>query len=162
VEASAFEPFTRGLNYPMFVLTARPLGQSRPAGCLVGFATQCSISPARFLICVSKVNHTFRAMEAAEFVGVHLLGDDDRDLAQLFGTETGDEIDKFARCQWSAGPEGVPILNRCASWFVGRIERRMDLGDHVGVLLTPVRLGGTSGAPLMASSVADLSPGHEA
>lgn len=162
MDAGALEPFTTELNYPMFVLTVGPLTQPRPSGCLVGFATQCSITPARFLVCVSKKNHTFRAMEGAQYVGVHLLGQDQRELARLFGTQTGDETDKFEQCEWSAGPHGVPILAECVSWFVGSIERWMDLGDHAGVLLDPVRVSGGPGAPLMSASVSDFDAGHEA
>ena len=162
MDAALLEPFTAGLNYPMFVLTVGPLAQARPSGCLVGFATQCSISPARFLLCVSKKNHTFRAMEGAQYVGVHLLGADQRELARLFGTETGDETDKFERCPWTVGPQGVPILDGCVSWFVGSIERWMDLGDHAGVLLNPVQAGGGPGTPLMSASVSDFDAGHEA
>jgi flavin reductase (DIM6/NTAB) family NADH-FMN oxidoreductase RutF len=160
MDAAAFEPFTTDLNYPMFVLTVGSGGP--PSGCLVGFATQCSIAPVRFLVCVSKRNHTFRALDGAEFVGVHRLGEEHRDLAELFGTQTGDEIDKFSRCDWSVGPEGAPILDRCPSWFVGSVDRWMDLGDHVGLLLSPVRVAGAPGEPLMSASIGDLSAGHEA
>ena len=41
---------------------------------------------------------------------MHLVPADATGLAELFGGETGD--DKFARCEWSAGPEGLPILAR--------------------------------------------------
>ncbi len=36
------------IDYPMFIVTAAAGG--RRAGCLVGFTTQCSIHPPRFLI----------------------------------------------------------------------------------------------------------------
>jgi flavin reductase (DIM6/NTAB) family NADH-FMN oxidoreductase RutF len=162
VDAEEFEPFTAGLSYPMLVLTVPAVSQPRPSGCLVGFATQCSISPVRFLICVSKQNHTYRALNGVDFVGVHLLDDGARDLAELFGTNTGDEVDKFARCRWSSGPANVPILDRCESWFVGGIHRWLDLGDHVGLLLTPIQVAGAPTSPLMLSDVHDLRAGHEA
>lgn len=162
MEAAEFAPFSEGLDYPMFVLTVGPVVEPRPSGCLVGFATQCSISPVRFLVCVSKANHTFRALDGAKFVGVHLLGDTHRDLARLFGTETGDKIDKFERCAWTVGPKGVPILDQCVSWFVGRVDRWTDLGDHVGVLVTPMEVAGGSAPALMSASVRDLEAGHDA
>jgi flavin reductase (DIM6/NTAB) family NADH-FMN oxidoreductase RutF len=49
---SASETFTKimgSLDYPMLVVTAAAAGER--AGCLVGFATQASIDPARFLVC---------------------------------------------------------------------------------------------------------------
>jgi len=125
------------LDYPMFVVTAR-VGEER-SGCLVGFSSQVSIHPARFLVGLSKTNHTYRTVSAgATHLGMHLLTAGHHDLARLFGGETGDGVDKFAHCSWWNGPEGVPILGRAAAWFVGRILGRFDLGDHVGHLTEPV------------------------
>lgn len=155
------DPFLAPLDNPMFVLTVRGAGGAGPAGCLVGFATQCSITPPRFLACLSKVNHTYRAARGVNTVALHALTAADRDLAVLFGTETGDEIDKFDRCDWLPGPGGAPLLTRCPSWLVGSIEARHDLGDHEGLLLRPTHTGpGTTAQPLMYSAVTDLTAGH--
>jgi len=54
----AFEALVGDLEYPMFVVTARADGE--PLGCLVGFATQTSIDPPRFAVCLSHRNRTFR------------------------------------------------------------------------------------------------------
>jgi flavin reductase (DIM6/NTAB) family NADH-FMN oxidoreductase RutF len=158
VDDDPFDQFVADLDYPMHIVTV-----DGPAGCLVGFATQCSIAPARFLVCLSKQNHTFRAAAGADAVAVHSLSPDERDLAALFGTRTGDEVDKFAQCRWRRGRLGVPILERAPSWFVGRIVNRVDLGDHEGLLLEPSEVGGrTPTTPLMFSAVRDLEAGHPA
>lgn len=163
VDDEVFARFVGPLDYPMYVLTVAGPAGSRPSGCLVGFATQCSIAPPRFLVCLSKKNHTFRSAHAARLVAVHLLGSDDHDVAKLFGTETGDEIDKFEHCSWTEGPEGVPVLERCSTWFVGRIHDRIDLGDHEGLVLEPIQLSGTTrDTVLMFSNVSDLEAGHPA
>jgi len=163
VDEKEFADFVSPLDYPMFVLTLHGGPRFGRAGCLVGFATQCSIAPPRFLVCLSKKNHTFRASARARFVAVHVLRHTDRHLAELFGAQTGDDIDKFARCQWTEGPHNIPILDDCQRWFVGRIEARTDLGDHQVLTLLPVQLGGDSAAaPLMFSDVRDLDAGHGA
>lgn len=157
METATFDRFVGGLDYPMFVLTVPG------SGCLVGFATQCSIDPPRWLVCLSKANHTYRAAARAIAVAVHRLTAVDHDLARLFGTETGDEVDKLARCAWRAGPHGVPLLDRCPAWLVGEIENRVDLGDHEGLLLRPIEVGpGTDAPPLMFTAVRDLDAGHDA
>jgi flavin reductase (DIM6/NTAB) family NADH-FMN oxidoreductase RutF len=126
------------LEYPMYVVTAAARGER--AGCLVGFGTQTSIHPERFLACISRKNHTFPVASDAELLAVHFLSDDPREraLAELFGGETGDEIDKFERVDWHEGPGGVPLLDGIPSRFVGRVLERLDLGDHVGFLLDPI------------------------
>ena len=63
--------FLDGVDYPMFVVTARRDGDH--AGCLVGFATQVSIEPARFLVGLSVANHTYDVARDATTLAVHLL-----------------------------------------------------------------------------------------
>jgi flavin reductase (DIM6/NTAB) family NADH-FMN oxidoreductase RutF len=147
----------------MFVLTVPASAEADQSGCLVGFTTQCSISPPRFLVGLSKVNHTFRSAAHVSVAALQLLDAGDRDLAALFGTLTADREDKFERCSWRAGPDGVPLLSRASSWFVGDILERFDLGDHQGLLLQPTAFGpGATREPLMFSAVGDLEAGHPA
>ena len=81
--------FVAGLDYPMYVVTVADAGTGERAGCLVGFATQCSISPMRFLVCLSRANHTHRVAAGSGILAVHALGVGQRDLAALFGEQTG-------------------------------------------------------------------------
>jgi flavin reductase (DIM6/NTAB) family NADH-FMN oxidoreductase RutF len=117
------------LDYPMVIVTTVADGER--SGCLVGFHTQCSIHPPRWAVWISKENHTYRVATNATTLAVHFPSADDLDLAQLFGEETGDEIDKFAQCDWTAGPDGVPLLDRIANRIVGRVLDAVDDGcDH--------------------------------
>jgi flavin reductase (DIM6/NTAB) family NADH-FMN oxidoreductase RutF len=157
-----FEKLVSLLDYPMYVVTTRSGDES--AGCLVGFSSQVSIRPPRFMVGLSKRNRTYRVAENAEHLAVHLIDRRHRELARLFGSETGDNVDKFARCAWHSGPNGLPILDNAAGWFVGAVLSRYDVGDHVGFLLEPV----AGDAPekfdqlVTFSDVHDLEPGHEA
>jgi flavin reductase (DIM6/NTAB) family NADH-FMN oxidoreductase RutF len=74
----------------------------------------------------------------AEALAVHVVPESATELVELFGGETGDELDKFARCRWRPGPFGLPLLDECGNRFVGRVLDRIDLGDHRGFLLEPV------------------------
>jgi flavin reductase (DIM6/NTAB) family NADH-FMN oxidoreductase RutF len=154
-----FLDLTGDLEFSMLVVTATD-GRRR-AGCLVGFSTQCSIDPPRYLVCISVTNHTAGVAAATDMVAVHALPADRMDLARLFGEETGDEVDKLARVAWRPGPGGVPVLEPCTSWFAGRVVDRLDLGDHTGLVLEPVEVEHRPGLrPLMFSQVKDLVPGH--
>ena len=158
---SAFLKLAGSLDYPLFIVTA--CDGDRREGCVIGFATQCSFHPARFLACLSRENRTFRfACGDVGALAVHLVPQARTDLVELFGGETGDEIDKFTRCAWQPGPRGLPILDDCPSWFAGAICARHDLGDHVGFLLEPFE---THFAPdqeiLFFHAVKDaVEPGH--
>ena len=158
--SSAFDKVMSGLDYPMLIATTAAGGER--AGCLVGFATQCSIDPERFLVCVSDKNRTYRVLQGAEAMVVHVVPEDAGDLVELFGGETGDDDDKFARCDWRPGPEGLPVLAGCPSWFAGRILERHVLGDHIGHLLEPFD-GNDAGDDWLGFARAKrIEPGHEA
>ncbi|MGH3896812.1 MAG: flavin reductase family protein [Pseudonocardiaceae bacterium] len=133
---SIFGELVGELDYSMFIVTVRA-GEQR-AGCLVGFGTQSSIDPPRFLVCLSRKNHTYRVANGSEAMVVHFVPQQAEALARLFGGHSGDDVDKFARCAWEPGPGGLPILQDCRNWFVGRVLERLDLGDHVGFLLEPI------------------------
>ncbi|MFD7166766.1 flavin reductase family protein [Streptomyces violascens] len=133
---SAVQEFLDRLDYPMYVVTAAA-GEER-AGCLVGFASQCSMVPVRFMVWLSTANRTYRVARSADFLAVHLLSRAQYDLAEHFGGLTGDEVDKFADVAWHEGPAGTVLLDEAPHWFVGRVEQRMDGGDHVGFLLSPL------------------------
>ena len=124
------------LDYPMFIVSASADGER--TGCLVGFATQISIHPPRFLIGLSHKNHTYRVARGVDLLGVHFVPAEGAELAELFGGETGDEVDKFEHCDWHEGPGGVPIVDACPNWFVGRVLDRLDAGDHDAIILEPV------------------------
>ncbi len=158
-----FDPFIAGLDYPMFVVTTATDGGATRAGCMVGFTTQASIDPPRFLVCLSVQNHTYRVAKDATTLAVHVLDSDDHPLAELFGGTTGDEVDKFARCRWTAGPDGVPLLDECPRRLVGRVLARHELGDHVGFLLEPFEVhGGPDEQGLTFQRVKDVDAGHPA
>ena len=72
-------------------------------------------------------------------------------------------MDKFTRCAWQPGPGGLPILQECRDWFVGRVLDRLDLGDHVGYLLEPVAAHrGTEETYLSFQQAMSIEPGQPA
>jgi flavin reductase (DIM6/NTAB) family NADH-FMN oxidoreductase RutF len=157
---TAFDEIVSGLDYPMIIVTVA--AGSERAGCLVGFSTQCSIDPARYAVFVSKANRTADVASRADVMVVHFLRPHDAPLARLFGEETGDEVSKFDRCRWQAGPADTPVLDGC-DWFAGRVRDRVDVGDHVLHLLD-VTDGGAAGTPgegrLGFQAVRGLDAGH--
>ncbi len=158
----AFHRLVAGIDYPMYIVTTAAGGES--AGCLVGFTTQCSIDPARMLVCLSVRNHTFRVVGQAGVLVVHFLSPANFELAKLFGEETGDEVDKFSRCRWRPGPGGAPVVEGVRGWVAGRVLTTVDAGDHTAFLLEPFA-GEAAERPepqLSFQQVRHLDPGHEA
>lgn len=155
----AFGAIVAQLDYPMVAVSAA--GPTGPAGCLVGFWTQCSIDPARLLVCVSQANHTHAVAMATDWIGVHFLGRDEQGLAVALGSVSADEVDKFAGLAWHPGPHGVPVLEGAARWVAGPVLGCHVLGDHTGLLVEPMT-GRCRPWPgqLGYADVRDLPPGH--
>lgn len=153
---------TETTNTAMLVVTTA--AQGHRAGCLVGFSTQVSINPPRLLVALSRTNHTFAVAGRSDHLAVHVLSRHDKALAELFGGETEDAIDKFDRCAWHSGPAGMPILDDALAWMVGETLDRIEFGDHVGYLLHPVDAWFAEGhdEPIRFADVADMDPGHQA
>lgn len=149
------------LDGPMIIVTAVGADGQR-AGCLVGFHTQASIDPPRYLVCLSNKNHTFQVARAATHLAVHFLGADQRDLAERFGTTCSAETDKFEGVDVMDGPEGTAVVGGVAHWFVGRILGQLPTNDHVVFALEPVASDGTERplALLGFQAVKDLEAGH--
>ena len=158
---TTFTDLIAQLNYPMIVVTTASAGQR--AGCLVGFHTQCSIEPERFAIWLSKANYSFRVALFAETFAVHALDASNQELATLFGAQTGDDIDKFDHCEWTEGPDGVPLLDDCPNRLISRrIGSFDDGGDHVCMVLEPLRAEGTGPfQPLPSQHIRHLQAGHD-
>jgi flavin reductase (DIM6/NTAB) family NADH-FMN oxidoreductase RutF len=158
--AETFLRLAGSLDPPILIVTASD--GDRREGCVVGFASQCSLDPPRFLACISRANRTLGLAEQVDALAVHLVPRDAFELVELFGGETGDEVDKFARCAWSPGPRGLPILAACPAWFAGAVRARHDLGDHVGHLLEPIAVAFAEGDWVSVHDASAIEPGHPA
>jgi flavin reductase (DIM6/NTAB) family NADH-FMN oxidoreductase RutF len=149
------------LDYPVLIVTAA--NQDTRAGCLVGFSTQCSLDPVRFIVCISKANRTYRVATGTARLAVHLVPREAVGLARLFGGNTGDDIDKFSQCEWSEGPDGLPLLDACPDRFIGRVLDEIDSGDHVSFHLAPEEWSCEGATPLlMFQDAKDIDAGHPA
>lgn len=159
---STFDELLRGADQPIVIVTARD-SDGRIGGCLVGFASQCSITPARFAVWLSIRNHTYSVARNARQLAVHVLTAHDRPLAELFGSATGHERDKFAECEWERGPSGVPIISVSGGWFTGPAEHHPMSGDHALFVVTPDAASGRiDGKPLSFQDVKDIQAGNPA
>jgi flavin reductase (DIM6/NTAB) family NADH-FMN oxidoreductase RutF len=163
MDRDAFDSLLASLDTPMAVVTAA--AGSERAGCLIGFHAQSSIDPPQHAVWLSKANHTYRVALLSSHLGVHFLtdSDQDHDIAELFGTVSGDDRDKFDGLDVDTGPEGVPVLAACPHRLVVRRTALVDVGgDHVCFVTEPVEATTTGRfRPLRLSAVDDLHAAHD-
>ncbi|MGB6059246.1 MAG: flavin reductase family protein [Microthrixaceae bacterium] len=160
----SFSQLMAKLDPSMIVVTTAIDGER--AGCLVGFHSQSSIDPERYTVWLSKANHTSRVAQLASIFAVHFLADDQHDLAAHFGTQSGDDVDKFAGLECESGRGGVPLLTACPNRFWGHKVALLDEGgDHLCVVLDPVDADvrdSPAFRSLRLSDVDDLDASHDA
>ncbi len=160
--SDAFSRLVAAMDPAMVVVTAAA-GDERD-GCLVGFHSQCSIDPPRYAVWLSVANRTCELARRSTHLAVHLLTVDDHAVAEHFGGQTGDQVDKLVGVDSTPGPGSVPLLGACPNRMVGRILARHPIdGDHEAYLLEPVEVACPSpGPPLRLSGAIDIHPGHDA
>jgi flavin reductase (DIM6/NTAB) family NADH-FMN oxidoreductase RutF len=155
-------PFFERVDFPYYLLTVRAPDEEM-SGCLAGFVTQCSIDPPNFVACVSRLNHTFGVAVRSSAMGLHLLGEDQLEMARLFAEETGDVFDKFADVDWRIGTTGAPLLAEVAVALEGTILGHFSVGDHEAFLVRAVRAVAGPGRGLLTHRTSPrLHPAHPA
>jgi len=161
MDTDNFDTLMSSLDPALVVVTA--VAGSERAGCLVGFHAQSSIDPRRYCVWLSKANHTYRVALRSTHLAIHFLTSADLPTAEVFGTLTGDHVDKFAGTRHEDGPEGVPVLSDCPRHLVVRRIALLDEGgDHVCIITEPVAVHGSGPyEPLRLSQADRLVPAHD-
>lgn len=101
---------------------------SRPAGFTATSLTSVAAEPPLISFGVSTHSSSWSVIEETEYVGAHVLGEHQQDLAETFARRGADRFAEPTR--WSHGPHGVPLLDGVLAWLVCRIAARIPAGDH--------------------------------
>ncbi|CAL9605962.1 flavin reductase family protein [Streptomyces sp. enrichment culture] len=128
------------------VITAR--GSRGPVGFTATSLASVSADPPMLSFGVGTGGSTWPAIAAGDHVGVHVLGEHQRELAATFARSGADRFGPATA--WRDGPEGVPLLDGVLAWTVCRVVARVPAGDH-RIVLAEVLLGDPagSGRPLL-------------
>ena len=156
-----FGTLMASIDPPLIVVTTA--AEDERAGCLVGFHVQSSIDPEHYCVWLSKANHTYRVGLRARHFAVHFLTAEDLELAERFGTVSGEDTDKFEGLDVELDEHGVPLLTACPNRLsLERIALLDEGSDHV-CLTNRVTSSHTGGRfePLRVSSASHLDPGHD-
>ncbi|MEW2163678.1 flavin reductase family protein [Streptomyces sp. NPDC007084] len=123
------------------VITAS--GPAGPVGFTATSLTSVSAEPPVVSFGIGTGASSWPAVSEADHVGVHILGEHQRELAATFALSGADRFG--APTRWRKGPEEVPVLDDVLAWLVCRVVARVPAGDH-RIVLAEVLLGDASGA----------------
>ncbi|WP_410535338.1 flavin reductase family protein [Streptomyces sp. KL2] len=123
------------------VITAH--GHGRPAGFTATSLASVAVEPPLISFNIATASSVWPVVAEAEHVGVHILGEHQRELAATFARPGADRFAPPTR--WRRGPHGVPVLEGVLAWTVCGVVARVPTGDH-RVVLAEVVAGDSSGA----------------
>lgn len=121
----------------------------KPFGFTATSVASLSAEPPRFTFNMAQTSSSWPAISRAEYIGVHMLGEENQPLADRFARTK----DRFGGDHWVLGAHGVPILKNVTGWLVGRIVERFSF-DTNAVIVAEV-VGGElndPGSPLLYHS----------
>ena len=122
------------------VITARG---EHPVGFTATSLDSVAAEPPLISFGVGTASSSWPVLAEARHVGVHILGEHQRELAATFARSGAD---RFAPpTGWRAGPKGVPVLDGVLAWLVCRVIARVPAGDHRIVVAQAV-VGDPTGA----------------
>ncbi|CCK32213.1 flavin-dependent reductase [Streptomyces davaonensis JCM 4913] len=117
------------------VITAR--GEHGPVGFTATSLSSVSAEPPMLSFGIGTGSSCWPTLSGATYVGVHLLGEHQRELAATFARSGADRFGPPTA--WREGPEGVPVLDDVPAWLTCRITARVPAGDHRIVLAEVLR-----------------------
>ncbi|GGM42327.1 flavin reductase family protein [Dactylosporangium sucinum] len=112
-----------------------PSSGSAVAALTVNSFTSVSLEPAKVLFCVANSSSSFRVLMESARIAIHILSQDQEDVARRFATSGLTGAEKLSGVSWVPGPDGVPLLPGTPAVLAGRRNEVITSGDHVIVLL---------------------------
>ncbi|MGB0099012.1 MAG: flavin reductase family protein [Nocardioides sp.] len=107
----------------------------RLAALTVNSFTSVSLDPAKVLFCLATTSSSFHVLSEAERIAIHILREDQEDIARRFATSGLTGEDKVSGIAWEEGPDGVPLLPDCCAVLAGKPDQIITSGDHVIILI---------------------------
>lgn len=133
----------RRLAAGVTIVTA--LGDDGPTGMTASSVTSVSLRPPLLLVSLAEHSRTLAAIRSRRAFGVHLLRNDQRDLAERFATY------RAGRFPERTGRRvlGVPVLPDVLAWSVCLLDGVHEYGDHTLVIGRVAAAHAGLGRPLL-------------
>ncbi len=107
------------------------------AALTVNSFTSVSLDPMQVLVCVGHRSSAYPILTASPRLAVHVLADDQEEVARRLATAGLTAAQRLAELDWSPGPCGEPLLSGAAARLAGPLVTHLDSGDH-GILVIGV------------------------
>ncbi|TMU96698.1 flavin reductase family protein [Streptomyces sp. DASNCL29] len=147
IDRETFTELMSGVCAPVTVVTATT-ADGRPHGSTVSSFASLSLDPPLVSFALDRASGLLPCLQPGDRVGVNILGAHQRELASTFARRRQGPGSKFDGVTWTVRA-GLPHLPESAGWTAGRVERHVDGGDHVLLVVCLEEAESTSAAPLV-------------
>ena len=114
---------------PTGVTVVSAFQTSRPAGATASAVCSLSLEPMMMLVCLDLDSRSLAAVRESGRFGISVLGESQRDAAELFATKSS-QADKWDAVRWQERL-GVPIIEGSLARVVCEVAEIIPGGDHV-------------------------------
>ena len=146
IDAETFTELMSGVCAPVTVVTATT-ADGRPHGSTVSSFASLSLNPPLVSFALDRSSGLLPHLQPGDRVGVNILGAHQQDLASTFARRRGPGL-KFDGVAWTVRA-GLPYLPESAGWTAGRVQRHVDGGDHILLVVQVEEAESTATAPLV-------------
>ncbi len=136
---------------PLPVVVVSAGDGKRMNGMTAAWITQVSAEPPMIMVAIRKSRYTWEIMKDTELFGISVLGAGQKKIAEIFGTMSGMDTDKFGEAGVEPVMAGdVPLIPGSISAFVCRKGDVFEEGDHLAVFGDVIKAwAGDDSRPLM-------------
>ena len=147
IDRESFLDLMSGVCAPVTVITAMTT-DGRPHGTTVSSFASLSLDPPMVSFALDRGSALLGHLSPGQRVGVNILGAHQQELASTFARRQQGPALKFDGVPWTTRA-GLPHLPESAGWTAGRVERHVDGGDHVLLVVLVEEAEATATAPLV-------------
>ncbi len=147
IDRETFRELMSGVCAPVTVVTAMT-EDGRPHGSTVSSFASLSLDPPLVSFALDRASGLLPHLQPGDRVGVNILGAHQQEVASTFAHRRRGPGLKFDGVRWTLRG-GLPHLPGSAGWTAGRVERHVDGGDHVLLVVAVEEAASTVTAPLV-------------
>ena len=118
------------IGYGLYVITSND--GKKDNGLIVNTVTQVTNTPNRIAVTINKENYSHHVIKQTEKMNINCLTvDAPFKVFEVFGFQSGRNVDKFADCEPKRSDNGLVFLPRYINSFMSlKVENYVDLGTH--------------------------------
>lgn len=116
----------------VFIVTSQADGIIN--GMTAAWVSQVSFKPRLLGVAIAPQRYTYELIQKSKTFCINVLGEDQVDLARLFGFKSGRKVNKFEGISYKHALKGSPVLLSAIAYFECEVTHQYEAGDHIIVV----------------------------